>query len=993
MSTNTLPVGFELFWYKIQRILGQGGFGTTYLAHDKNLKKDVAIKEYLPREVAMRNHEDMTLKAMTEDKQDVYQWGLERFRAEAQILAQFQHRNIVRVMSVFDHNNTAYMIMEFEQGQDLSKMLKTGCTFSEKELMDLTTPILDGLQFLHQRGFVHRDVKPANILLRADGSPVLIDFGSARQFVNEETRTLTSLLSNGYAPIEQYNVDTKKQGPWTDIYGLGATLYRLVSAQKPVDAITRGLACSQGDPDPLIPLREISSGFSDTFLNAIESALRVRPEDRPQSIVEWRNMLEGKPSQPVEEELDGDPTIVSHQPEATKKSLQSLNQPESASNLARENKATDSTPPKLLEADSPHDEDEFDESLMVDITDRLGRGEGHNGHGDEKNNEHPESGVGRALGAGLLLAILGGGGFYAYQNNLLPTAITDAITNIASTPSPNSAPQSANKSIPQKPAERPELAVQHQAPTSNAAAESLDAPATSTLSPDNSSDRQLATSPSVSASEAVISNETMSQAKPPAAEAGVSVATLPVKEVSATAELMQTQSSPLEGDSASAPPTKESRDTLIKQEASAKPSEPDVLPERPANNVATTAATIAVTNTSTSAQSQLAELDSTEENTLGNVSLPDTVGAASASAIGTSVTSNVADSLAKVPVAEPEIEIEAPPSEEEIQAAMVAELVSLGRQYLAEDALTLPADANALDTFRKVISIEPDNSAALSGLSAIASRYSSLAAKPIAEGDWSKALGLLERGQKAQSDHAEIKQQLRQIQKHQNTFAQLEQLINEGQQRLLSGHLISPPGQSAWDSYRSALHIEIDHKVQEPLRKQAEVELASIELNLAEKVEQMIVVQDLAMAKLVLEGAKEKFPESAKLAAQEQALQDAIEAQLPRVSTLIISHQELTNIDSPQLSPLPVDRSIHIGFNYQNFQQQTSVIKAILYDGARSLELAQVPVVVTGKEGVKFIRMDRPVEGFAEGGYNVDLLLGEDRLKSVSFYVKRSSAP
>lgn len=968
MNTNTLPVGFELFWYEIQLILGQGGFGTTYLAHDKNLKKDVAIKEYLPREVAMRNQEDMTVGAVNEDTQDVYLWGLERFRAEAQILAQFQHRNIVRVMSVFDHNNTAYMIMEFEQGQDLSKMLKSGCRFNEQELMDMTMPILDGLEFLHQRGFVHRDIKPGNILLREDGSPVLIDFGSARQFVNEETRTLTSLLSNGYAPIEQYNVDTNKQGPWTDIYGLGATLYRLVSAKKPADAITRGLACSHGDADPLIPLRNISQGFSDTFLKAIEAALRVRPEDRPQSVAEWRCMLEGKPwvsEKESEEDLDGDLTLVSHQSEATKKSLESMNK--------------ETVPRQQVDIDTPEPlhEEVFDESLMVDITDRLGHRAGSIGHRDvrpEKDQENSGSGAGRVLSAGLLMAVLGGGSFYLYQNNLLPPAITEAITGITSTQSP------VTQSSTDEPSASQSSASQSSTPGSESAQQQP------LLSTQNPTQPVVSTLDKAEAELGVVSIPTPTEVALSSTEEGSLIVddSVPVEvdQAQATSQASvsskaQDQTSPQKDGVMSAVGSEESSQAEMVLEASDKPAAETVVID----------------------ELTIAEAEVAEEQLSANEALSIAVAEVSPPVSGLASETNLApetdlaDSLVSEPIMVEETVVETPPSEEEIQAAKVAELLSSGRQYLAEDSLTVPAGANALDTFREVISIDPDNAAAITGLAAIASRYSSLAAKPIVEGDWSKAIGLLERGQKAKPDHSEIKQQLLQIQSHKKTYAQLEQLVKEGQQRQANGYLIEPPGKSAWDSYRSALQVKRDHPIQEPLQEQAHIGLARIEQDIAEKAAQLIVVEDLAMAKLVLEGAKEKFPESAIIVAQEQALQAAIEAQLPRVATLIISHQELTEIDSPQISPLPVDRTIHIGFNYQNFQQQTSVIKAILYDGARSLELAQVPVVVTGKEGVKFIRMDRPVEGFAEGGYNVDLLLGEDRLKSVSFYVKRSNTP
>ena len=147
----------------------------------------------------------------------MYQWGLARFLKEARTLAKFNHPNIVRVLSVFEHNNTAYMVMEYEQGEDLSAVFKKRDNFSEEDLLDIFIPVLDGLALVHSEGFIHRDIKPSNIYIRNDQSPVLIDFGSARQSTGQ-TRTLTSLVTYGYAPFEQYNEGHEKQGAWTDIY-------------------------------------------------------------------------------------------------------------------------------------------------------------------------------------------------------------------------------------------------------------------------------------------------------------------------------------------------------------------------------------------------------------------------------------------------------------------------------------------------------------------------------------------------------------------------------------------------------------------------------------------------------------------------------------------------------------------------------------------------------------------------------------------------------
>lgn len=294
---HALPSGFELMWYQIKSILGQGGFAFTYLAEDKNLHRSVAVKEFMPTDLVVRDPTDYTLKPNAGDGTELFTWGLNRFRHEARTLAQFNHRNIVRVLSVFDQNNTAYMVMEYEEGDALSELLEARKEWEQDELLSIINPIVDGLDLVHQQGFIHRDIKPSNIYIRADGSPVLLDFGSARPVQNggAKTQSLTSLVTHGFAPFEQYSVQGQKQGPWTDIYGLGATLYRAVTGRKPPDAMSRANAYMGEVQDEYIPAAKAISGkhYSPEFLAAIDAALNFKSQDRPQSIVEWGEMLNG----------------------------------------------------------------------------------------------------------------------------------------------------------------------------------------------------------------------------------------------------------------------------------------------------------------------------------------------------------------------------------------------------------------------------------------------------------------------------------------------------------------------------------------------------------------------------------------------------------------------------------------------------------------------------------------------------------------------------
>ncbi len=290
-TRNSLKPGYRLHWYEIKRVLGQGGFGITYLAWDPNLHQHVAIKEYFPVELSVREA-DASVHPVTENHRSKFIWGLERFVSEAQTLAQFKHPNIVRVLSVFEQNNVAYMVMEYEQGESLKDILKRHKTLDQPELLSILLPVIDGLEKVHNAGFIHRDIKPANIFIRVEGSPVLLDFGSARQSLGKEAKTLTKLVSPGYAPFEQYYSKGDLQGPWSDIYALAATMYRAISGVPPMDAIDRSKAIHKSNIDPFVSARDIGEGkYSDQFLHAIDIGLSFKEEERPQSIAEWKKDL------------------------------------------------------------------------------------------------------------------------------------------------------------------------------------------------------------------------------------------------------------------------------------------------------------------------------------------------------------------------------------------------------------------------------------------------------------------------------------------------------------------------------------------------------------------------------------------------------------------------------------------------------------------------------------------------------------------------------
>lgn len=293
---QTLAEGELIQWYRVEKVLGRGGFGITYLATDTNLDHRVAIKEYLPGPLVERQA-DNTLAAVTEGSETEYQEGLQRFLREAQTLVKFRHPNIVRVMAVFEANNTAYLVMEYEEGEQFKEYVKRDGGIDEASLKCLILSVIDGLDLVHQHGFIHRDIKPVNLIIRKDGSPVLLDFGSTRPVENDANSQHTSFVSVGYTPLEQYQEGAGLSvGPWTDIYSLGATLYYAIGGVTPVSPVSRLAALVKKSKDPLQPAIQIGSEqYSASFLQAIDWALGFKIEDRPQSLSQWRPAFEKAP--------------------------------------------------------------------------------------------------------------------------------------------------------------------------------------------------------------------------------------------------------------------------------------------------------------------------------------------------------------------------------------------------------------------------------------------------------------------------------------------------------------------------------------------------------------------------------------------------------------------------------------------------------------------------------------------------------------------------
>jgi serine/threonine protein kinase len=221
--SESLPRGYSLRGYRIQRVLGRGGFAVTYLAHQTELARPVAIKEYLPDGLAAREENAATVHAAGSEGR-YFRWGLKRFHAEARTLARLSHPGIVQVIEIFQANGTAYLVMDYQNGTGLMDLLEKEGPIPEQRLRGLLDGILEALEYIHNARVLHRDVKPANMIVLKNGHPVLIDFGNARHAIGGKTQSLAAAISPGYSPSEQY-ILRGKQGPWTDIYALGVTTH------------------------------------------------------------------------------------------------------------------------------------------------------------------------------------------------------------------------------------------------------------------------------------------------------------------------------------------------------------------------------------------------------------------------------------------------------------------------------------------------------------------------------------------------------------------------------------------------------------------------------------------------------------------------------------------------------------------------------------------------------------------------------------------------
>ena len=319
--------------YRIGRVLGEGGFGITYLGLDENLGRLVAVKEYFPTFFVLReNSVSLGVTCYTSQGQDFYEKGRDQFLQEARTMARLDKvREIVRVMDFFSANNTAYLVMEFLEGETLKELVARRGPIPAEELLDLTRPVVAAVGTIHRAGILHRDVSPDNVMVLKDGGVKLMDFGCAREL--EGGRTMTVVLKHGFAPLEQYT--GRGQGPWSDVYSLSATLYYCLTGKVPPRAVERS-----GEADELIVPTQLGAALTPRQERALLKGLAVRARDRWQSAEAFYGALYGvKPDgsvweDPTAEETESCRTEYVSQ-EDKSESKDSPNQPKEESSSAK----------------------------------------------------------------------------------------------------------------------------------------------------------------------------------------------------------------------------------------------------------------------------------------------------------------------------------------------------------------------------------------------------------------------------------------------------------------------------------------------------------------------------------------------------------------------------------------------------------------------------------------------------------------------------------
>lgn len=875
----------EIPGYQIIRELGKGGMATVYLAIQESFGREVALKVMAP--------------SLSADP-DFH----ERFLREAQIVSRLVHPHIVTVYDVGERDGHHYLSMEYVKGQDLRNRRDS---LPLLERLRIIREVARALDYASKKGYIHRDVKPDNIMLREDdGRAVLMDFGIARTVEADMSMTQTGTVIGTPQYMSPEQARGRKADHRADLYSLGVVLFQLLAGRVPYHAETPVAVALKHitEPVPKLPPK------LRVFQPVIDKALAKEPGDRFQSGAEMVAALDAI-SQAYERAMQA------------RKSEKARNGDAPA--VAPELRSTPAGPAPT----GP-------ESLHVP---------------QEYRRRHEAQPKNSRWGVWvLLLVLIGGGGGAAYYNGWLDSLIeqrSKSAAVLSQEPPPPAAPETQSDQSPAGDSPPAEVAAE-------AAAAPETPPAAISLEPAEAPDEEVA---SAEPAPPPILDKTSE----PEIGKGNGLRTL-MPDVSTLIEAKPSLHAKIREQA-------EALESRIEDDSSVIPRLAQlyllVLSDKPDDSWAVEGLQRLQSRHLQRAQALLEAGDRERARQSLEVAVNNYPDDRRDPGFET-----LAENLARA---------------DRIQGHLEA-----ARRYLDDNALTSPEGANALESYRAVLAEVPDHGGARAGISQIAARYEVLAQSHLQKGDYRLALEMVKRGLGVAPEHGALLDLKSRISNRLVRVRQIEDLLQQGRTLQVAGKLIQPAGKCAFDAYQRVLTLEAGNTA-------AREGLQAIESELRLQVQRALDNDQLKAAGAVLAEARERFPKSGVLLELQARLDDemeavaraAREASRPKVAMLRVSGFKLASLDADQSPAFNVDRTLHIGFRYRNFQADTTVMQAVLYDGARSLEIAQVPVIVSGSEGSKFFQIDRPVEGFPEGGYNLDLVLEGKRMVTTRFKVEK----
>lgn len=918
----------EIPGYQIVRELGKGGMAAVYLAIQRSFGREVALKVMSP--------------ALSADPR-----FHERFIREAHIVSRLVHPNIVTVYDVGEHENHHYLSMEYVRGHDLRHMRDK---LSLDDRVRVVKEVARALDYASKRGYVHRDVKPDNIMLHEeDGRAVLTDFGIARAVEGDGNTTQTGSVIGTPQYMSPEQARGGKVDHRADLYSLGVVLFQLLAGHVPYHADTP-VAVAVKHITELVP--RLPAQYRQ-FQPVIDKVLAKDPDDRFQSGAELIAALDGigdLRSAETGEYSNRAAPASAVEPEPVPATEPVLALPQNVASRDRSVRPAGASAPA-------------DESFIMPEDYRR----------TPTLVEKRAKGVAWPLGVVTLIVAVAVG---AYLYGVVPAPIAVMIHGALSRIS-----MIVEGQTPQKPASQVPAGL---AATKSTGLTAVPAPPpVAPASPKPAGAAAPAPSPTAPPASASVAS---SPAAPPANVPPSGTSSAPAPSIKApptktTAATAPSGAAPSTAASAQAPvtsapagptePTKPSLRSTLEDKAAALHAkladDPAVIPQL---------AALYLTVLTDSPDDAWARHALNDLQAYHLKLLDSALAAGDYPAAHTYL--DMAQASYPAEVRDPQFARLAAQLQ---QVERVHQLLAQAAGYMKSNALTSPAGANALESFKAVLTAEPDNAAARAGIASIAHRYAELGRQQMQKGELDRALVLVHRGLGVSAKDEPLLQLQTEIEAAQARRQQVDRLLDDAHALLVAGQLIAPAGRCALDSYRKVLAIDSSNA-------QATAGVAQIKAALVDRIQPLLKVGDLKAAESALADARDRFPRSAPLLSLQEQLDQAVDAEQPKVTQLVVSATPLHRVDGVEPATLHADRTIFIGFRYANFHGEASVVQAVLYDGARSLQIAQVPVIVSGRAGVKFFQIDRPVEGFAEGGYNIDLMLDGRRLITSKFRVE-----